>query len=102
MASISFRGPFAKPHGPGSLRAPGGSPRGGHRRSGQAPQPRRPRRPRGELLGRVVFQAEDGLRDLTVTGVQTCALPIWIAQNRARAVLREDVQDWFEYSDDSP
>src|SRR5205085_6486230 len=25
------------------------------------------------------FQAEDGIRDLTVTGVQTCALPIFIA-----------------------
>src|SRR5256886_9816666 len=25
------------------------------------------------------FQAEDGIRDLTVTGVQTCALPISIA-----------------------
>src|SRR2546427_6718129 len=24
------------------------------------------------------FQAEDGIRDLTVTGVQTCALPICI------------------------
>src|SRR2546430_11437487 len=24
------------------------------------------------------FQAEDGIRDLTVTGVQTCALPIWV------------------------
>src|SRR2546430_9549472 len=24
------------------------------------------------------FQAEDGIRDLTVTGVQTCALPILI------------------------
>src|SRR6266478_2267740 len=23
------------------------------------------------------FQAEDGIRGLTVTGVQTCALPIW-------------------------
>src|SRR2546427_648755 len=38
------------------------------------------------LLRRVVifsffffFQAEDGIRDLTVTGVQTCALPICIA-----------------------
>src|SRR3989475_9356217 len=32
-------------------------------------------------LGSVVFfffQAEDGIRDLTVTGVQTCALPIFI------------------------
>src|SRR5688572_30541762 len=27
------------------------------------------------------FQAEDGIRDLTVTGVQTCALPI-LAQGR--------------------
>src|SRR2546430_6644034 len=26
--------------------------------------------------GLVFFQAEDGIRDLTVTGVQTCALPI--------------------------
>src|SRR5206468_4843955 len=25
----------------------------------------------------VVFQAEDGIRDLIVTGVQTCALPIY-------------------------
>src|SRR2546430_12596163 len=25
------------------------------------------------------FQAEDGIRDLTVTGVQTCALPIYAA-----------------------
>src|SRR2546430_9800505 len=28
------------------------------------------------------FQAEDGIRDLTVTGVQTCALPILIAIRR--------------------
>src|SRR5688572_33142868 len=26
------------------------------------------------------FQAEDGIRDLTVTGVQTCALPICLVQ----------------------
>src|SRR5207248_4562724 len=26
---------------------------------------------------RFFFQAEDGIRDRTVTGVQTCALPIW-------------------------
>src|SRR5262249_56777211 len=26
----------------------------------------------------VFFQAEDGIRDWSVTGVQTCALPIWI------------------------
>src|SRR5216683_3943343 len=26
------------------------------------------------------FQAEDGIRDLIVTGVQTCALPIWLVR----------------------
>src|SRR5688572_31878843 len=31
-----------------------------------------------------LFQAEDGIRDLTVTGVQTCALPI---SARRRAAL---------------
>src|SRR2546430_10610558 len=47
------------------------------------------------------FQAEDGIRDLTVTGVQTCALPISaparralpqrrVAQPRARSVLDRD------------
>src|SRR5256886_10296430 len=29
------------------------------------------------VVVRFFFQAEDGIRDLTVTGVQTCALPIW-------------------------
>src|SRR5688572_32073942 len=29
------------------------------------------------------FQAEDGIRDLTVTGVQTCALPIYTESGRA-------------------
>src|SRR3990167_9369702 len=32
------------------------------------------------------FQAEDGIRDLTVTGVQTCALPIW-PDSRANQAL---------------
>src|SRR5262249_57479567 len=27
--------------------------------------------------GSFFFQAEDGIRDWSVTGVQTCALPIW-------------------------
>src|SRR2546427_7383027 len=31
------------------------------------------------------FQAEDGIRDLTVTGVQTCALPIWSRRSFAFA-----------------
>src|SRR6266478_6672524 len=34
------------------------------------------------------FQAEDGIRDLTVTGVQTCALPISaVCEQLARSVL---------------
>src|SRR5688572_31156412 len=32
------------------------------------------------------FQAEDGIRDLTVTGVQTCALPISTASSAWSAV----------------
>src|SRR5438270_11703265 len=31
------------------------------------------------------FQAEDGIRDLTVTGVQTCALPISVLRRRCPA-----------------
>src|SRR5437764_15440911 len=39
------------------------------------------------------FQAEDGIRDTSVTGVQTCALPIWmgvdIADDAAELPWRE-------------
>src|SRR2546430_11412854 len=42
------------------------------------------------------FQAEDGIRDLTVTGVQTCALPIsWsdrIRRDRSQILSRESVR----------
>src|SRR5688500_20126379 len=31
------------------------------------------------------FQAEDGIRDYKVTGVQTCALPIWARSCRCRS-----------------
>src|SRR5438445_9651671 len=34
------------------------------------------------------FQAEDGIRDIGVTGVQTCALPISPPRARAGAILR--------------
>src|SRR5438270_3522039 len=34
------------------------------------------------------FQAEDGIRDLTVTGVQTCALPILMALMRDPSASR--------------
>src|SRR2546429_7312006 len=32
------------------------------------------------------FQAEDGIRDVAVTGVQTCALPISRTENQAGAI----------------
>src|SRR5687768_17857910 len=35
------------------------------------------------------FQAEDGIRDVAVTGVQTCALPIYRLVLRGRAEPRE-------------
>src|SRR5256885_10550539 len=34
------------------------------------------------------FQAEDGIRDYKVTGVQTCALPISTASSRAGSISR--------------
>src|SRR2546430_8658290 len=40
------------------------------------------------------FQAEDGIRDLTVTGVQTCALPIWVMR-RAGVRLPEAMTSTF-------
>src|SRR5207249_5748226 len=40
------------------------------------------------------FQAEDGIRDRNVTGVQTCALPIY-----GRGNAREDVADARPRSD---
>src|SRR2546430_11534687 len=43
----------------------------------------------GELF--FFFQAEDGIRDLTVTGVQTCALPIcWSSSSEIRQPGRCD------------
>src|SRR5438445_5610368 len=35
------------------------------------------------------FQAEDGIRDIGVTGVQTCALPIWAVRRRFPASRAE-------------
>src|SRR2546429_5901273 len=50
------------------------------------------------ILGFFFFQAEDGIRDVAVTGVQTCALPIsrrasskWVKSwNTAATRLRHD------------
>src|SRR5205823_8893767 len=40
------------------------------------------------------FQAEDGIRDKLVTGVQTCALPIFEMQRDPRViVLGEDIAE---------
>src|SRR5207253_8731075 len=40
------------------------------------------------------FQAEDGIRDGHVTGVQTCALPIWrMATKRGGSVSREPLDE---------
>src|SRR5256886_7552279 len=42
------------------------------------------------------FQAEDGIRDLTVTGVQTCALPILKrAQRKQSLLLRRAIHEKF-------
>src|SRR3989475_12911815 len=37
------------------------------------------------------FQAEDGIRDLTVTGVQTCALPISQQESELGVELAQDL-----------
>src|SRR2546429_4696230 len=40
------------------------------------------------------FQAEDGIRDVAVTGVQTCALPIYsVDQHSAPRLLGHEVLD---------
>src|SRR5256884_3993148 len=39
------------------------------------------------------FQAEDGIRDVAVTGVQTCALPIWKAFQILLVWQHGDVRD---------
>src|SRR2546427_7413728 len=41
------------------------------------------------LLFFFFFQAEDGIRDLTVTGVQTCALPIYKAVAAAAVKIEQ-------------
>src|SRR2546429_6267695 len=37
------------------------------------------------------FQAEDGIRDVAVTGVQTCALPIWLLERAGHPKPEEPV-----------
>src|SRR2546430_11468040 len=42
----------------------------------------------GRSCSTCFFQAEDGIRDWTVTGVQTCALPIYYDDNLVGAIER--------------
>src|SRR3712207_6989284 len=41
------------------------------------------------------FQAEDGIRDIGVTGVQTCALPIFLFLSSVNLPRNLIEQDWF-------
>src|SRR5205085_6728430 len=45
------------------------------------------------------FQAEDGIRDLTVTGVQTCALPIWIGDETDLHGRQRDLEHFGRLED---
>src|SRR5205085_6871301 len=51
-------------------------------------------------------QAEDGIRDLTVTGVQTCALPILVMHGGRRAAPPRHqprlVEDKRQFASDDP
>src|SRR2546429_4233166 len=63
----------------------------------------------GAWSGFFFFQAEDGIRDVAVTGVQTCALPIfqrlaavaWVRNNPAvaRSLTEEALALWKELGD---
>src|SRR2546430_6084155 len=46
------------------------------------------------------FQAEDGIRDLTVTGVQTCALPI-LVQAASRRLALGGIGEAVGFGDDA-
>src|SRR5437879_12273798 len=44
------------------------------------------------MLGFFFFQAEDGIRDTSVTGVQTCALPISASRALCTAGKRREIR----------
>src|SRR5690606_40270257 len=44
------------------------------------------------------FQAEDGIRDFHVTGVQTCALPIWPAASSSTTASTKAVRLYIDNS----
>src|SRR5256886_13552558 len=43
------------------------------------------------------FQAEDGIRDLTVTGVQTCALPISLSRSKPLSFREKKMLERAKY-----
>ena len=49
------------------------------------------------MFGFFFFQAEDGIRDADVTGVQTCALPILQRQYALYGTLVEILKDEKEF-----
>src|SRR5690606_40106024 len=49
---------------------------------------------RDHLVFLFFFQAEDGIRDFHVTGVQTCALPIYDPGGRSGPVLAGSAGRW--------
>src|SRR5256885_3418683 len=51
----------------------------------------------GEVYGCFFFQAEDGIRDYKVTGVQTCALPIF---GRVLREQRPEIRDRQDHHTD--
>src|SRR5256886_11227463 len=62
---------------------------GTRRKTAEAPHPARRDLPSGGDILFFFFQAEDGIRDLTVTGVQTCALPIYMVRRVGPAAAHE-------------
>src|ERR1017187_10306362 len=51
--------------------------------------------PAAPLPSGFVFQAEDGIRDTSVTGVQTCALPISAQYRKRTAEDATDAKAWY-------
>src|SRR5256886_5764906 len=62
------------------------------------PKARCPRPDRTGIFSCFFFQAEDGIRDLTVTGVQTCALPILDKWFDARCKIRRTSANGDRYN----
>src|SRR5688500_20149408 len=52
-------------------------------------------------MAQFLFQAEDGIRDYKVTGVQTCALPIWVPRVRYRRFVSRPITPLHLLLDDA-